>query len=76
MKLIDEVITIALIQLFTGSALICGIWGIDWITEGHGLHPVLAGVCISVFLLAPYFAAVMGRLSIARRRLEDHDETA
>ena len=42
------------IQLLTGAAVMAGDMGFDYMSEGHGLHPVLSGVFVAVFLIVPY----------------------
>ena len=71
--MMDELISIAFVQFSTSMAILCGLGGMDWITQGDGLHPLVAGMCITAFLLAPYFISLMGRLKLAQ---EDEDETA
>ena len=49
-------IRVTLTQLTTMSAIILLYWGEQWISTGHGLHPLIAGPVATLALLLPYFA--------------------
>lgn len=41
-------------QLLTCAAIVAVDMGLDYMIEGRGLHPVLSGVFVAVFLIVPY----------------------
>jgi hypothetical protein len=48
---------ILMVQLCTGTALACAMTGFAWIDKGYGMHPMLAGALVTMFLLIPFLVA-------------------
>lgn len=48
---------IIMVQLCTGTALLCAMEGFAWIDAGYGIHPMFAGVLATIFLLTPHLVA-------------------
>lgn len=50
-------LTVFFAQFATYGAILGLELGRSWISEGYGLHPILAGAAILALILAPYVAA-------------------
>jgi hypothetical protein len=66
--LVDELLSVLLVQVLTGLALFCLSLGISWITEGSGMHPLLAGLCAMLFIVLPYLLTLWGRYSLEKEK--------
>ncbi len=42
-----------MVQISTGTALLCAMEGFAWIEQGVGINPMLAGALTTMFLLIP-----------------------
>ena len=42
-----------MVQICTGTAVLCAMEGFAWIDQGYGINPMLAGALTTMFLLAP-----------------------
>lgn len=50
---------IALTQMSTGLMLFFALEGHAWITDGYGIHPMVAGASACAFFLLPYLVRRM-----------------
>lgn len=46
-------------QILTGLACLSLMLGNDWLAEGYGLHPLIAGAAAVVFIILPYIFELM-----------------
>ena len=43
-----------MVQICTGTALVCAMEGFAWIDQGYGVNPMAAGALTTMFLLIPF----------------------
>lgn len=67
-SLVDEILSVFLVQVLTTLAVVCLSLGASWITEGSGLHPLLAGLSAMLFIVLPYVLALWGRYSLEKEK--------